>query len=243
LSWNHALAIVGVVAALILTPRQSAGQTNPIDGTKHDFSNTASYPWNVNGYKCEICHTPHGGTAVIGGLAWNHRLSSAAYSWNPTTTVGGTALPTNFTAWGGSSRFCLSCHDGTVAIGDLYVTNSVTGYGANCGLSECLSGTKKIGPDMSGNHPVAVPYPYGNATSTYNGITTGSAVDTSAGAFVAAPTVVRLYSETSGVVSVGGRAGTAGIECGSCHNAHYNTPYGKFLRDARATICSRCHSY
>jgi predicted CXXCH cytochrome family protein len=232
---RSAVMVVGLVLALVQST--SPGDAASIDGTKHDFSNTVSYPWNTAGYKCQICHTPHAAT-VVSPLLWNHRMSSAVYSWDPTTTLGGTTLPTNFSSWDGPSKFCLSCHDGTVGVGDLYVN----GYGANCVASACTSGIYQIGPTMTGNHPVGVPYPFGNASGTYNGIVIGASVDTGAGAYVGAPAVVRLYHDTGGKVSSGAVAGRSGIECGSCHDPHANTNT-RFLRDAAATLCQRCHAF
>jgi predicted CXXCH cytochrome family protein len=224
---------VGIMLAMLGLPASS--RAAPIDNTKHDFSNQISNPWNTAGYKCQICHTPHYATTV-GRLLWNHRLSAAAYSWNPTTTAGGTTLPTNFPAWDGPSKFCLSCHDGTVGVGDLYVN----GYGSSCVVSDCLSGFYQMGPDMTGNHPVGIPYPFQNASSTYNGIATGAVVDT--GTYVAEPTGVRLYNDNGGRVGSGAFPGKTGVECGSCHDPH-NNANTRFLRDAKTTICQRCHAF
>jgi predicted CXXCH cytochrome family protein len=229
-------AVACVIMLAILGVPAPSGAAS-IDNTKHDFSNQVSNPWNTAGYKCQICHTPHRATTV-GRLLWNHKLSVAAYSWNTTTTAGGTTLPTNFSTWDGPSKFCLSCHDGTVGVGDLYVN----GYGPNCVRSDCLSGIYQTGPDMSGNHPVGVPYPFGNASSTYNGISVGAAVDTSSVSYVAAPAVIRLYNDSGGKVGSGAVSGKTGVECGSCHDPHNNTNT-RFLRDAKTTICQRCHAF
>jgi predicted CXXCH cytochrome family protein len=229
--------IAGPVLALVVFGGPAWGLAGTIDRTKHDFSNQISYPWNTRGYRCQICHTPHGATTV-GTLLWNHTLSTATYSWSPITTLGGTTLPVNFGTWKGPSKFCLSCHDGTVSVGDLYVN----GYGASCGGSDCVSGIYQIGPNLSGNHPVAVPYPFRNAANTYNGITTGTGAGTSAASYVAVPAAVRLYNENAGTVSSGAVEGKSGIECGSCHDPHDNTNT-RFLRDALATICQQCHAF
>jgi predicted CXXCH cytochrome family protein len=231
-------SIAGLVLALAVVALAGLAQAGPIDGTRHDFSNTATNTWNTAGYKCQICHTPHGPATTVKPL-WNHKLSTAAYSWNPTTTIGGTTLPTNFSTWDGPSKFCLSCHDGTVGIGDL-ITNS---YGIGCGTpSPCVTGINKIGPVMTGNHPVGVPYPIASpvTSNSYNSIASGSGVDLTS--YVAAPAVVRVYNDNAGKVSAGIVSGKSGIECGSCHDPHNNVNT-RFLRDAQATICQRCHAF
>ena len=113
---------------------------------------------------CTFCHTPHKATQQA--LLWNHTLSTLTYNWgDATTTVGGTTLPTNINSWAGPSKFCLSCHDGSVAIGDIAWyqgaprtgTAKLSGFG---GMGDTHpTGKYNIGGggDMSGNHPVAVP--------------------------------------------------------------------------------------
>ena len=58
---------------------------------------------------CIFCHTPH--TAKKAGL-WNRHDSTAAYTpYRSTTIKANIGQPT------GASKLCLSCHDGTVALG------------------------------------------------------------------------------------------------------------------------------
>ena len=59
---------------------------------------------------CIFCHTPH--HASGDGPLWNHQMSGASYTPYSSSTLKATVgQPT------GSSRLCLSCHDGTVALG------------------------------------------------------------------------------------------------------------------------------
>jgi predicted CXXCH cytochrome family protein len=234
-------SIAGLVLALAFVALPGLALAGPIDLTAHDFSDQTLHAWNTAGYKCQICHTPHGPSTIKKPL-WNHKLSAvASYSWSPTTTIGGTTLPTNFNTWDGPSKFCLSCHDGTVGVGDLY-TNS---YGTACATTECVPSANRVGAGgvMTGNHPVGIPYPFGNVSNTYNNIPVGSGVDLSGASYKPTPAVVRLYNDDgTGKVSAGPVAAKSGIECGSCHDPH-NNANGKFLRDAQATICQRCHAF
>ncbi|MBI4528928.1 MAG: hypothetical protein HY695_34455 [Deltaproteobacteria bacterium] len=190
---------------------------------------------------CTFCHTPHRG--VTSQLAWNHTLSANDFSWNDTTTIGGTSLPTNLKTWSGPSKLCLSCHDGSVAIGDIawYYRAARTGGAKLSGMAGTggtayetdtlnlagLLGKYNVGEggDLSGTHPVGVPYPFNNSASTYNSIATGTYVATSQ--FVADPrgSGIRLFRDTgSGVTALVGAAAYAdanvGIECSSCHDPH-----------------------
>ena len=182
---------------------------------------------------CIACHAPH--RAPSSPLLWNHRLSSNNFSWSDwTKTTGGTSLPTNIKTWSGSSKACLSCHDGSVAIGAIYEPNvnffnyTMTGSAARHqigGLGE-----------LKGNHPVAIPYPYGGVKNTYNGITTGDEALQSG--WVATPTKVKIYADEN-------TAGPSnrGIECGSCHDPH-GTSNSDYLRDTitGSSLCRNCHA-
>ncbi len=71
---------------------------------------------------CVFCHTPHGANpdaVSFGAPIWNRRLSGATYTmydqvWSKSFEgTLNTGQPTGF------SRLCLSCHDGTIALGRL----------------------------------------------------------------------------------------------------------------------------
>ena len=234
---------------------------------------------------CAFCHTPH--RAIMTSLLWNHTLSTATFTWaDADRTVGGTMLPTNIATWKGSSKLCLSCHDGSVAIGDLawyqgavktggdgsgFPTQKVSGgpTGAEVGDTHEWPDKYNVGARdgtagaMKGNHPVGIPYPFGQVANVYNGITTGDGV--LKGEFDADPTTkgIRLYKE-SGLQVVtaipSGYGGTnVGIECGSCHDPHNGptvepdtvtnrtrlvrgTVYGDGETFGLEYLCTKCHT-
>jgi predicted CXXCH cytochrome family protein len=162
-------------------------------------------------------------------LLWNHVLSVSSFSWSDATaTTGATTLPPNIKDWSGSSKNCLSCHDGTVEIGKTY--NPASTWDASK-----IAGSAKVGPDLKGTHPVAVPYPNGGVKNTYNGATTGDLVTLAD--FVGTPSKVKLFRDPAG------GANNYGMECASCHDPHSAT-YPSFLRDAvdGSAICLDCHN-
>jgi predicted CXXCH cytochrome family protein len=240
-----------VVAVLLLTVGAFA-QT--ITTTKHNFqlqtNNVHVAPGGTEDGLCVFCHTPHKGQASL--LLWNHQLSSSNYSWADVAagggkTTGGTAYPTNLRTWTGSTAKCLSCHDGTVSIGSIYWSNatanpSITMAGSDVSATGQLNNptyriTDATGADLTGNHPVGVPYSYGNVASTYNGITTGP--DVILNEWVAKPTGVKIFGAGGGGAPV---AGAAGVECASCHNPH-GTANKFFLRvtTSSSQLCLSCH--
>jgi len=88
------------VIVCLTSPRAFATVT----GTAHDFS-----PGRDGSMACQYCHTPH--MALSGTPLWNHKLSDRTYEiyWS-------TSLDANVGQPTGSSKLCLSCHDGTVAL-------------------------------------------------------------------------------------------------------------------------------
>lgn len=115
-----------------------------IAGSVHDFSNEA---WNPNGELCQACHTPHNaGPSVAGmnGLLWNHELTSSSFQMYTSITLDGSidAQP------GSTSLLCLSCHDGTVGLGD---------FGGISG-TPVMAGPNLVGTDLRGDHPISIVY-------------------------------------------------------------------------------------
>jgi len=155
------LVIIGASHAAPSTamPRQS-----DISSTLHNLSATGSATRKVTSSEsqiCVFCHTPHGANTAITPL-WNRDLSIATYS-----TYDSSSIQADIGPPGDSSKLCLSCHDGTIAIGSLNVLNGVaapvtmvgtssTGDGSMPDGSGALTGfTRNLGKDLSGDHPIS----------------------------------------------------------------------------------------
>jgi hypothetical protein len=220
-----------------------------IQGTKHDFSDESANSTTVG--VCTFCHTPH--RAVQTRLLWNHTLSQNTFQWDVTTTTGGTNFPTISTSWQGSSKFCLSCHDGSVAIGDVAWFRAAQRTGAAAINSTNHNGDvyqiASTSGSMSGNHPVAHPFPLNGSASTYNGTTTGAAALQSGWQTDPSAAGIRLFVQNGNNVSAGTSVGATGIECSSCHDPHNGTGVQDvfFLRGSidgdagDGYICLKCH--
>ena len=247
----HYLVIVGAIAVGLGYQQLSFadGAGTGLAGSAHDFTGEATRTVGL----CTFCHTPH--RAQQTKLLWNHTLSSLTYSWSDTTvTTGGTPLPVFDASWQGISKNCLSCHDGTVAIGDV-------AWFAEA--SQQLSNTRHDNPsdaalitffnsgsgDLRGNHPVAHPFPFQAQASTYNGVTTGAPAVGSGWQADPQSLGIRLFSDDgSGNISAGAVTGQTGIECSSCHDPHNgNTVVENYFLRGTLTgsnteyICLKCH--
>jgi doubled CXXCH motif protein len=219
-----------------------------IAGSPHDFSGVTAGDTTTGA--CTFCHTPH--KSYQTRLGWNHTLPNTGYTWSDyTVTSGGTPVPSIQSGWEGPTKFCLSCHDGSVAVGDIGWFNGKSWKGGAALDDRFLSAfniSQTVG-SLAGNHPVAAPYPYLQRPNTYNGATTGSGVKLSD--FNPDPTTlgIRLFKNPGGQeVSAGPSAGETGIECTSCHGAHnekgivMDKPLLRGTNQADSgNLCKKCH--
>jgi predicted CXXCH cytochrome family protein len=168
---------------------------------------------------CIFCHTPH--NAAPKTPLWNKAIDPVNYILYSSTTQSVTPSQPN-----GPSRLCLSCHDGTLALGAVLQPS-----GGIATTGEITPGRPSyIGVVLSDDHPFsfsytdAVPNPYAGLNPALT------------------PSDLPFYGGSSML-----------IECSTCHDAHedaYRTLdkngllTGKFLvMDNRASaLCITCHS-
>jgi hypothetical protein len=211
--------LLPALALLLAAPSVWAAPGDPgqgIPSTRHDFSGEAAIGGQNPG-TCTYCHTPH--SAQTTSLIWNQTaVAAAAYTWDETTTTGGTGYGTIATTNNGPSVKCLSCHDGSATVGDIGWFNA-----QDPTVSLTVAAAYQVADganNLDGNHPIGVPYPFGAVANTYNGNTTGAAALLSD--WIADPEAlgIRLFNDTGGGtgISGGSAAATTGIECSSCHD-------------------------
>ncbi|MGE5319670.1 MAG: hypothetical protein ACM3KD_05780, partial [Hyphomicrobiaceae bacterium] len=202
---------------------------------------------------CVFCHTPHAATPGVAPL-WNRKLSSQTYTPYTSETLDAKVIQGQLQQPGGSSKLCLSCHDGTLAIGNVNVLNgagspaqqgtvpiAMQGVDASGtmpgGPSGELSGfTRKLGVDLTNDHPISITYndqlalrdaELRRLSPTQRHPTDGSVIA------VQAPGVKpKLPLEATGT------GGAGQIQCATCHDPHVretNAALGnqKFLRQSR----------
>ena len=174
ISGRQALA-VAALACLCAGSWAMSPEGQGLAGTVHDF--TAGGTGDVKGPPgtglCTFCHTPQ--RAPGGGMLWNHTLSPNTFRWDAASTFGGTPLPGfSGATYKGASAKCLSCHDGSVALGDAAMFSGTADAGGGSWNQRIAAGAEVgAGGNLRGNHPIAVPYPMGRVPNTYNGVTNG----------------------------------------------------------------------
>jgi hypothetical protein len=119
-------------AAILVANNAAAARISDIKNTKHNLSvrgpgDVKAAPTSMQYQICVFCHTPHGATLGVSPL-WNRKLSSATYQTYTSLSLDaiapgavGNAVSGQLDQPGGSSKLCLSCHDGTLAIGNVNV--------------------------------------------------------------------------------------------------------------------------
>lgn len=226
--------------------------------------------------QCSFCHTPHSASST--SLLWNKTMSANTFTWNDaTTTTGGTAFASMAPGYKGPTVKCLACHDGSVAVGDVAmykgkvnpivntfkVGDQPTDYTGKTWTAADARPQYKVGAGgvMNGTHPVGMAYPQGQAPSTYNATTTGANVvlaefqpaphqvtPTSVGG-AATTSLIKMYTDTGGVITAGANPGTTGMECSTCHDPHNKQTTDDWLlrgknqgsTQAAGYICLQCH--
>ncbi len=235
-------AIILILCAL-QSPICPPGADASITTTKHNLS--SSGPGTVKATTetqiCVFCHTPHHAIAGVLPL-WNHTLSSATYtvpsSSDPSWT---TLLSTPQNPPDGDSRLCLSCHDGTVAIGSVVnlggQPKTIPMQGVTAGGTMPSGTSGYIGTDLSGHHPVSIEVD--NAlladkdTQCLNGEVSWRVC------YAQTPIVLKPTNNQYGSAPHTGK----GVQCSSCHDAHSSNE--DFLRAGTPSdltpLCTKCH--
>ncbi len=229
-----------------------------VKGTPHDMSassTTTGPKATTETQLCVFCHTPHG--AYQERALWNHQLSAVTQYTLPTSP---TQLSTPTNPPDGSSKLCLSCHDGTVAIGavlrDAGQSNATIPM-AGTGPGGVMPGSPvsgqhasaNLGTDLSGTHLVSIAvndHLITDKNAQYaNNLTSMQLAYPPPGDPVKLSRTGNLYKGEPGVNSLG-------VQCTSCHDPHDNTN-GMFLvkpvTDTSqttlslqgGTLCATCH--
>ena len=145
-----ALALAALAALTLGTTLWA--QQGDVASTLHNLSVSGPGPVKAESETeiCKFCHVPHNPVAAV--PLWSHALSQVASYDVPVLSR---MRPRAQTAPqpDGASRLCLSCHDGTVALGDL---GRPGGDIAMTGAQRLERGRRgHIGTDLSGSHPVS----------------------------------------------------------------------------------------
>ncbi len=203
-----------VVASVVLLIWVAPAFGQGIVGSKHDFTQGWTTGWYSSNEICAVCHTPHNAQHEIGAPLWNHEVTVQVFTLYSSSTLD--AVPNQPS---GSSKLCLSCHDGSVAL-DSYDGNTGTVFWPQ-GHLDVVGGFG----DVSEDHPISFTY---DATLALND--------------------GELRDPTSSPSGVGGTiqedllsSGT--LECSTCHDVHDAAGIDKLLRvsNLSSALCLTCH--
>ena len=158
-------------AAFLTWPAQAAERVSDIAATPHNLSSAGT--GNVTAVSqdqvCVYCHTPHGAANFPGSPLWNRQLSNQTYTVYTSSSLDAEDIMGQLDQPGGSSRLCLSCHDGTLAIGTVgvlggqqNVTIGMAGTDADGsmppGAGVQTGITRDLSTDLSNDHPISLNY-------------------------------------------------------------------------------------
>ena len=157
---------------------------------------------------CIFCHTPH--NSLPESPLWNKQDPGVVYDLYTSTTI--QSVPGQPT---GSSILCLSCHDGTIALGN--VLSRIADINFTGAITHLPQGYTNLSSDLSDDHTITIQYTSGLAA------TDGQLYDP---ALVAYPVTLE----------------NGYIQCTSCHDPHQDL-FNDFLvlSPQFSELCMRCH--
>jgi predicted CXXCH cytochrome family protein len=203
-----------VVAFVVLLPFAIMGQD--ISSTRHNLS--ISGPGSVTTGSvneiCIFCHTPH--HSAPSAPLWNREFPSGqVYQLYGSSTLDSSPEDPQLRT-GNFTLLCLSCHDGTIALGDF-----VNPFQEDPSFTFSANDRGRLGTNLSDDHPVSLVYDNSLAASDS-----------------------RLHSPGVNGSNISPLPLQDGqyLECTTCHDVHNNT-HEPFLnvQSANGDICLTCH--
>lgn len=189
----------------------ASAQAGSVVDTSHNLSvaGTGNVTAVAEDRVCIFCHTSHSSSSTT--PLWNRNTPAASYvPYTSSTAVAQPGQPT------GHSLMCLSCHDGTIALGE--IVSEPTDIAMSGGVTTMPPGAGLIGTDLAHDHPVS--FAYTGSLASQNG---------------------ELQAPSALPPSIVLEAGTE-LQCTACHDAHTND-FGGFLvmPNVGSQLCTTCH--
>ncbi len=254
------------IAIAVLASGAGSGRADDrvadVAGTRHNLSVSGPGEVRASGESqlCVFCHTPHAAEAGATPL-WNRALSGATYTPYTSTSLDAELLQGILAQPAGSSKLCLSCHDGTLAIGSVNVLDGEAGanidmLGTDAGAIPAGDGlqsgfTRNLGADLGNDHPISFTYDGALARAD------GELRDPAGSAHIG---VRDIGVKPLVPLEPTGPGGDGQVQCATCHDPHLRAAdpqeNAKFLRlhrlqraapgggafsPANDLICLACH--
>ncbi len=206
-----------VLLLLGLIAHPASGQTQPAGDVlgSHNLSLSGTSPIKGRLDPCLYCHVPHSGVQNSNAALWSQTLSTQTYTTYSSTTLHNTSQQPTL---GGPSSLCLSCHDGTVAVGQTQPYGQVP-------MSGSMYPADVFGTNLQGSHPFSLKLPLVDAADLV-------------------PSLVLNGTTADPLHAV--QLINGDVECTSCHTPHnqaIDTISKNFLvRDSSSgQLCLACH--
>ncbi|MFL6304511.1 MAG: cytochrome c3 family protein [Candidatus Sulfotelmatobacter sp.] len=208
-------ALISLLLMGTLAPAQVVTGGGDVLGV-HNLSTSGTGPVKGPSETCLYCHAPHSGVGTPNAALWSQTLSVQTYAAYSSTTLKNAPLQPTL---GGSSSLCLSCHDGTVAVGQTQPYGPYTMTGS-------MNPSDMFGAGLQGSHPFSLKLPMTDAPDLQPALTT---THTTA-------------DPTKAVQLINGN-----VECTSCHSPHVQSidrmSQNFLVRDSsNGQMCLACHS-
>jgi hypothetical protein len=242
--------LVLLAATVVFGQVPTAIPPTGVNFTPHDLSANNSVAYATDGgpitnrpQSCRFCHSPHrsrtGMDPALLVPLWRHANSTATYTMYTNATVAVADLQGSSDAQPtGASLACLSCHDGTIGVGQLMSGSTTYLNTPIIDATGHLTGTP-FTSDLTTVHPIGITY-----VAADGGLKDPSTF---------APGTVKIFPHN---------AWGNKVQCGSCHDPHNygerfdttnQTGYGDgpFLRDTMGNVtdptstsrlCLDCHN-
>ncbi len=154
---------------------------------------------------CIFCHTPHSSNPK--SPMWNKKITGTTYLLYNSSTLD--AIPGQPD---GSSILCLSCHDGTIALGDVVSRSKSIAMT----MGNRITSKNNLTTDLSNDHPISFRY--------------DAALAASDGQLKTPPLLVAELDNNSK------------LQCTSCHDPHKETnPKFLVASNEYSALCFTCH--
>jgi hypothetical protein len=209
-----AILVVGLAAS------GSVGGQGSVFDSKHNLSVSGKGDIKAASETrvCIFCHSSHNASAD--GPLWNHETTTPGkfVTYERTTMAAKPEQPN------GATKLCLSCHDGTIAVGAVLNMEQPIAM-RNVGGSGEIPAVRKsrIGTDLSGTHPVSVKYSQTMALSSRH--------------------LRWPPADPEGEV---GPDENGYVQCTACHDPHDDSRSERYPFWKKATfdeVCDVCHQF
>jgi predicted CXXCH cytochrome family protein len=212
----HTVAVILLTVILLTWSIAGFAQQPPADVLgMHNLSPVSGASvYSQGSLGCTFCHAPHSGLGGVTPL-WNQKLSTSSYVVYRSSTYHEQGTQP---ALGVTSSLCLSCHDGTVAVGQSAVYGQIPTVGS-------WNPIDSFGTTLTGSHPFSLVMPLKDAADLAASLASKGTTQDPTGA-------VKLIN--------------GNIECTSCHDPH-NQYVDKIaqnflVRDSSGgQMCLACH--